>query len=152
MKKYKFLQILKHFKDFMLCQRGDLIEEYIEFLFQDNATVNFKEIVKSDCLFGENDFNELPFDFNLSFKRIKQPRDVFLETVLQFELTNYVELNMESPKILMFILSKSLRRNYLRIFTFLIKFRYISSLIRHKWSPLNKDPTLRDNHYLSMKF
>ena len=41
-------------------------------------------------------------------------------------LRHYVELKMECPKIIMFILSKKIRKNYLKIFTFLIKIRYVS--------------------------
>jgi len=40
MKKYKFLEILKNIKSYMLCARGDFVEEYIEELFTNDGTVN----------------------------------------------------------------------------------------------------------------
>ena len=52
----------------MLCERGDYIEEYIEHLFATDGTVNQKIINSPDNLFGENNFDEIPFDFDFSFK------------------------------------------------------------------------------------
>ena len=86
--KFKYLDVLKIYKGYFLCEKGDQVDTFTEHLFSENAVVNWSGIVEANSLFEMSQADALPFEFTLEFKLIKSKsrRSVFLETVLQLDV------------------------------------------------------------------
>lgn len=146
--KYKFLDVLEHFKKVFFCERGDLASDLTEEVYSEESVMNKFSLNNMNTLFKSFENDKLPdVKFKLSLKR-EETIDSYLTVLTPVGFSNKlseiftVKFLNQSP--IFHLISDNVVNKYFVVFSILIQVRQQRKVLSLLWKTLRSERSTKN--------